>query len=62
MKEYLTDLGATEVITEEENSKRDIKSLYQVLSSHVIDSTSVTVTSSALVILFYRMRGTFGRH
>lgn len=29
MKEYLTGIGATQVITEEENAKRDIKSLYQ---------------------------------
>ena len=30
MKDYLINLGASEVITEEDNSKRDIKSLYQV--------------------------------
>ena len=32
MKEYLIELGATEVITEEQNSKRDVTSLYQVIT------------------------------
>ena len=31
MKCYLGNLGATVVITEEENSKRDIKSVYEVI-------------------------------
>lgn len=32
MKEYLIELGATEVISEEQNSKRDVTSLYQVIT------------------------------
>lgn len=48
MKEYLTGLGATEVITEEENSKRNIKSLYQV-------PTPTNVTCGHVSVILFLM-------